>query len=138
MNYVKPLKVFWLFDIQQDSMIDTVHKLLYFISVQTSGWLVPLVCVKYRLFVEILFIINWCWNVAMICEGSPTSCEFILKKFQFVFVLNSVQNGRNILKIDGTNIIDHQPRSSRLLNPECAEKPAGWHGRSKFWFQNLI
>ena len=50
----------------------------------------------------------------MICEGSPTSCEFILKKFQFVFVLNSVQNGRNILKIDGTNIIDHQPRSSRL------------------------
>ena len=61
----------------------------------------------------------------MICEGSPTSCVFILKKFQFVFVLNSVQNDRNILKIDGTNIIDHQPRSNRLGNPECAEKPAG-------------
>ena len=61
----------------------------------------------------------------MICEGSPTSCEFIQKTFEFVFVLNPVQNGRNILKIDGTNIIDHQPRSKHLRNPECAEKPAG-------------
>ena len=61
----------------------------------------------------------------MICEGSPTSCEFIQKTFEFVFVLNPVQNGRNILKIDGTNIIDHQREVNVCAIQSAQKNPRG-------------